>query len=63
MNWCPDHPKYEAKRRPTSHCPRCLKLWLLRSPEDKANVERKAQVYPNPLCEESCVDYYDGYIP
>lgn len=54
MNWCPDHPKYEAKRRPTSHCPRCLKLWLLRSPEDKVNVERRAQ---------PSVDYYDGYKP
>lgn len=39
MNWCQQHPRYEAKRKPNSLCGRCWSLFFLKNPEEKEAVK------------------------
>lgn len=36
--WCAEHPRYSAKRRPNSLCGRCWQLWFFRNPEDRQEI-------------------------
>lgn len=39
-SYCPEHPRYSAKRAPNSSCGKCWSLWHLRCPELKHDGKR-----------------------
>lgn len=41
MDWCSEHPRYEAKRKPNSLCGRCWELYFIKNPEDRHPVEER----------------------
>lgn len=43
-DYCPQHPRYSAKRAPNSLCGNCFRLWFLRNPELKHDGERMIRV-------------------
>ncbi len=40
-DWCKEHPKYEAKRKPGSTCGTCWHLYFLKNPEAKPSAGRE----------------------
>lgn len=38
-DWCGEHPRYSAKRKPNSLCGKCWALWFIRNPEFKVEMQ------------------------
>ena len=54
---CKKHPKYQAKRYPTSECPMCLAIWnKTQPPADIAYYEGDSmEEYPSPPADARAV--------